>query len=190
MKNEDVKIEKRHICNSNLSKTEMWLRNQAKLGWKLSTVKSGVFFDSFVFTKGSPCDCLYFATASFAKLPNLQNTSLGVINYIKNTYGGKDLSKKEFNDWICIKRTKITNIEDIMKNLQLRENCIKKEYLIYFMVFVLLAFAMFVVGLLSSAAFLFYMISAVMGVIAVFPAVKLIVHKINCKKAYADLFKN
>jgi hypothetical protein len=183
---ENIRIERKHISNANLAKTEKWLRNQANLGWKLSEVRTNVFYDTFVFIKSTPCDYMYFAPASFAKLPKLQNTSLGVINYIKNTYGGKKISEENLNGWIHIKMNESIDIEDIRKNLQYRENCIMKEYLLYFICFIVSAFAMLSIGLLSDLPLPFYSMPVLVAVISLIPAIKLVVHKINCIKSYSN----
>jgi len=186
----NTKTEKKRISNFNLAKTEAWLRNQAKIGWKLTEVKSGILFHTFVFVKSTPGDYLYFAPAYFGKKQKLWNTSYGIINYIKRTYKGKDVSKKGFSGWICIKQSDATDIEDIRKHLQYRENCIRKGYLQDFALFAIPACVLAIAGLLVKEKLPFYCFSAFIGTLSTIPAIQLILHKTNSKKVYANFDKS
>ena len=190
MKKEKVRIEKRHISNANLAKTEKWLRDQAEAGWKLSEVKMGILRDTFVFIKCKPCDNAYFSHVFFYKLPKLQNTSFSVIDYIKSTYGGKKLSPKDYNGWICLKISNITDVDDVRNNLIYRENCIRTEYIIYFTAFLVPAIIMLLVGIFARESLPFYGFPSFIGAISAIPAVKLVLHKKNCKEAYTDFLKS
>lgn len=186
MRPENLKIEKKHVSNSNLAKTEKWLRDQAKLGWKLSKVTSNVFYNTFLFVKSTPCDDVYFAPASFPKMPKFESISYGAIQHIKNAYSGKPVQGEQLAWWIHFKMQNITDAEDVRKHLQYRENCIRKEYLLDFVFFIISAVALFAVGLFAKAIYSFYSLPILMFAISVWSLMKLVVHNRNCKKAYAD----
>ncbi len=189
-----MKTEKKHVTDSNLAITEKWLREQSKLGWKLTDVKSGLFFCKFTFVKSNSRDNVYFAPASHLgyKLFKLQKSyyfeSNGELNYIKNNYGGKLVSKSDLNGWIAFKRSKITNPEDVKKNLMYREKYIRNCYLLYLISF-------FTISVLTAAAIFFsptdtyfysYSMSIILAFISMFFALKFFIHRKNCKIAYSD----
>ena len=189
MDREKTKIEKRYVCNTNLAKTEKWLRDQSKRGWKLTQVKSGAVRTAFTFTKAVPCDRLYFARAHFYKQPNLECTAQGVFNYIKSTYGGKPLQGTNYDGWYYIKRSDDTDLEDIRKNLQYREKCIQKEGLLFFISFFVCLISLLVINFLSAKVIRIDALVVLSGLLTLFYGAKLIYHHIGCKKAYADFKK-
>lgn len=186
MKSEKERIVKRYICNCNILKTEKWFSEQAKEGWKLSEVKSGIFCDTFVFCKSQPCDLVYLTYASFPKMPKYKKTSDGAVDYLIRTYGGKKLTKDTLCNWFAFKKNSITDVQDFSRNNFYREECIRKEYLTYFLSFLIISVVLLVFGLVGKAELLFYCLPVAAGVVSLLPLVKLIFHSLICKKAYID----
>ncbi len=189
MKPENSRLEKKHINNATLAKTEMWLHEQARTGWKLSDVKDGPLFTTFHFIKCKPCDYVYFAPASFVKSPSYTDTSISVIHYIKSRYGGKKVSNKTFCSWIRVSKGKITDLQDVKKNLLYRENCIAKDYLLYFLGFAVLSLSMFAIGIIGLLPPIFYILPSLIGIAALIHLIKLIVHNRNCRKIYTNFLE-
>ena len=129
IKPEDKKTLKRYTSASTLALTELWLRMEAKEGWKLIDVKEGLFSSKYFFIKSKNCDEVYFGTVGFgSKEKNLSNTEISIFNYLRNKYHLKSLNNKKWCFWYKIKREHITDINDLKINMLIREKCISKSY--------------------------------------------------------------
>ena len=129
MNSENAKTVTRYTSASTLAVTELWLRKEAKAGWKLIDVKEGVFSSKYFFLKSKGCGEVYFGTVGFgAKEKNLGNTEISIFNYLRNKYHLKRLNNQKWCFWHKIKIEHITDINDLKINMLIREKCISKSY--------------------------------------------------------------
>ena len=129
MKTENVKTVTRYASASTLAADELWLRKEAKAGWKLTDVKTGAFSNKYFFLKSKGCDEVYFGTVGFGyKEKNLRNTEASILSYLSNKYHLKPLNSQKRCSWKKIKREHITDVSDVKINLLIREKCISKSY--------------------------------------------------------------
>jgi len=129
IKPENQKTVKRYTSAPTLALTELWLRKEAKEGWKLIDVKEGLFSSKYFFIKSKNCDEVYFGTVGFGeKEKNLRNTEISIHSYLSNKYHLKRLNNQKWCFWYKIKREHLTDINDVKINMLIREKCISKSY--------------------------------------------------------------
>lgn len=186
MKPENTKAVKRYASASTLALTELWLREEAKAGWRLIDVKHGAFSNKYFFLKSNDCREVYFGTVGFSeKEKSLRNTMISIQSYLKFKYHLKPLNNKKWCFWYKMKREHITDINDVKANLLIREKCISKSYNMH----------LWISGVCSvlSAALLFWETSLdgkLLIFLILFPLIFLIFlakkinHKRNIKAAY------
>ena len=188
--NEKEKIVKRYFSNATVLETERWLREEARLGWRLEHVKDGVFRNTYFFRKCDPSDEIIIAPVSFAKQPKYANTVSSVLAYLKVTYGGKHVSKNKFCLYIRLKRDKVTDIEDLKQNLIYREDCIKKDYLTWTLATAIPSAILCLVNLFGGnhwAIYLFVLFTG--GFYSMISLIKLLHHQVICKREFEAFLK-
>jgi len=189
IKPENRKAVTKYFSPSVLAKTELWLREEAKNGWRLDDVEEYVFFNKYYFIKSKNCDEVYLGTVAFdSREKNLSNTESSIKSYLKFKYHLKPLNNRQWCFWYKMKKEQITDIKDVKTNLLIREKCISRYYNKY----------LWVTGIASVLSLYFPFVSGIhniffpilFSVLFVIFLIKKLNHKRTCKIAYKNFLED
>jgi hypothetical protein len=191
MNSENTKTVTKYTSASTLALTELWLRKEAKAGWKLIDVKEGAFSSKYIFIKSKSCDEVYFGNVGFGeKEKNLRNTEASILSYLKNKYHLKRLNNQKWCFWHKIKREHITDISDVKINMLIREKCISKSYNTYLLICGIIGTLSFLMPLLSDPHNIYtYVFPVFFSIMFIFFLIKKLNHNRNVKTAYKNFLE-
>ena len=191
IKSENTKTVTKYTSASTLALTELWLRKEAKAGWKLIDVKEGLFSSKYFFIKSKNCDEVYFGTVGFGeKEKNLRNTEISIHSYLRNKYHLKRLNNQKWCFWYKIKREHLTDINDVKINMLIREKCISKSYNTYLLICGISGTLSFLMPLLSDPHNIYtYVFPVFFSIMFIFFLIKKLNHNRNVKTAYKNFLE-